>query len=101
MQIDNQRLKFADGAAYSALTGGMSYDQAAHAYNAGRLSERDWRAFLLAWEWCCVRFSSTRQERAWHALGQAAIERRFERAKRLLDRYVRQRFAYCAAEPQS
>lgn len=76
---------------YSRRTvGNLTYNAAEGAYRAGLISDRDWRAFVLAWTWCGMRWggqAGIKQERCYQRLGGEGLERRRARAKRLADAY--------------
>lgn len=70
--------------------GNLTYEQAEWHYHAGLIGERDWRAYVLAWTWCGVRWGGTaglRQERFHGRLGYDALERRRARARKLANAY--------------
>ena len=94
-RINPNKMKSADKIAFSALSGYMSLDEVSDKYRQGFMSQKDYRAFLLSWEWTAFRFSSVRQERCYQKMGSEAFYRRLERAKALTQRYIEKRFAYC------
>lgn len=70
-----------------------SWNQAEAWYREGLVSERDWRAFCLMWDWGWFRHTS-KQDRAWHRLGRGGMERRYARIKRFRIRWLKARFGY-------
>ena len=73
-----------------------SFDTAQRKYRAGSVSEADYRWYCFFWSWTAPRFSGAigdRQERAYKRLGKEAYFRRFERARKLYERWAKARFA--------
>ncbi len=55
-----------------------SLEQIENRYHRGCLSQRTLRWYRFFWEWAAPRFSSDRQSRAWHKLGEARFLRRLQ-----------------------
>jgi len=70
-----------------------SWNQAEEWYRKGVISERDWRAFRLMWDWGWFRHTS-KQDRAWSRLGSEGMTRRYDRIKKFRIRWLKDRFGY-------
>jgi len=68
-------------AAVRAARSTRSYLQQSLRVREGALSEHEWRWYCFWWTWTAVRFSSTRQNRAWAKLDSERFYRRIERVK--------------------
>ena len=74
--------EFPDGegaAAVRAARSTRSYLQQSARLREGVLSEYEWRWYCFWWTWTAVRFTSSRQNRAWRRLGSEIFYRRIER----------------------
>lgn len=77
-----------EAAAVRAACSTRSYLQQSLRAREGALSEHEWRWYQFWWTWTAVRFSSARQERAWHKLGSERFYRRLERVKAWRERLL-------------
>ena len=75
-----------------------TYNDAVQSLHTGRISQADFDAYMLFWEWSAFRASSLKQDRCWNKLGKDAFYRRIERMNRLCEKWLRKRFAYCLEE---
>lgn len=79
-----------------------SMEVAERKFNAGYVSQYDYRWYCFFWTWTAARFggaAASRQDRAYKRLGKTAYFRRIERAKMLYERWAKTRFGeYLTAE---
>ena len=67
----------------------LGLNEAREAYYTGRMTDAQWRLYMILWTWTAARFSdpaAAAQERFAARCGHPALQRRFERMRRLLER---------------
>jgi len=72
-----------------------SWSEAERRYLDGRVSEYDYRWYRFFWTWTAGRFggaAASKQDRAYERVGREAYFRRFERARKLYERWMKTQF---------
>lgn len=83
---DWRRVPFNIGADWDCLAT-ATYEQAEYLHRQGRVSERAWRAYKLAWCWTASRSggrAGRRHDHAYARLGSGGYWRRIDRAQALV-----------------
>lgn len=95
-QVIGRRSEDDEAAVVRAARSTRSYLEESCRGSSWRGSEYEWRWYRFWWTWTAVRFSSTRQDRAWHKLGSELFYRRIERVRAWRQRLLAEGVSHAA-----
>lgn len=80
---DYKNLPFSKYGLAHLVRSGCTLDQARHLYNEGAVSKREFARYIRIWENSTYRSDSPSQQSLYDLGGQAAVDRRYQRAGKL------------------